>query len=83
MLKFTIFSKKNSESQMKCPLVFNEFFIFLKENLFSCEIKKVYLTERCLFLGLDDLNTVIVSGVSGGERSSCGGDNLLFLLLIG
>jgi len=48
-------------------------------------VKKVksLLEKGVSILGLDDLNTVIVSGVSGGERSSCGGDNLLFLLLIG
>lgn len=68
---------------MKCPLVCNEFFIFLEENLFSRGIKKRLLDRKMSILGLDDLNTVIVSGVSGGERSSCGGDNLLFLLLIG
>ena len=68
---------------MKCPLVCNDFFNFLEENLFSREIKKRLLDRKMSILGLDDLNTVIVSGVSGGERSSCGGDNLLFLLLIG
>ena len=68
---------------MKCPLVCNGFFIFLEENLFSRGIKKRLLDRKMSILGLDDLNTVIVSGVSGGERSSCGGDNLLFLLLIG
>ena len=67
---------------MKCPLVCNDFFNFLEENLFSREIKKRLLDRKMSILGLDDLNTV-VSGVSGGERSSCGGDNLLFLLLIG
>ena len=68
---------------MKCTLVYNIIYFSLKKTYFCVKKVKSLLEKGVSILGLDDLNTVIVSGVSGGERSSCGGDNLLFLLLIG
>ena len=68
---------------MKCTLVYNIIYFSLKITYFCVKKVRSLLVNGVSILGLDDLNTVIVSGVSGGERSSCGGDNLLFLLLIG